>query len=223
MKLIFKKYLNGWISIVLIKLIVLASVILINSCEKDTEIIETSAQKESIQKFENIAKQTTFKIQNSLNNKISVMNVNHKDTLSREIISEFEAKNQLLPLLGASKELLLSYGIDEAEISESFNKDDPRIILVSLAFFSSKFKNHDIALNLNSLLGTELYANKADPDALDCALKAGGIKTLYEIFKDGVVTKAVIKKALKTIGKKYIGAVGIAFGLYEFGSCMEWY
>ncbi|MHA8065553.1 hypothetical protein V7S76_02610 [Aquirufa sp. ROCK2-A2] len=223
MKLIFKKYLNGWISIVLIKLVVLASVILLNSCEKNTEIIETSAQKESIQKFENIAKQTTFKLKNSLTNRMSVMNVNRKDTLSKEIMTEIEAKSKLLPLLEASKELLLSYGIDEAEISESLDKDDPRIIVLSLAIFSSKFKNQDVALNLNSILGTELYANKADPDVLECALKAGGVKTLYEIFKDGVVTKAVLKKALKTIAKKYIGAVGIAFGLYEFGSCMEWY
>ena len=223
MKLIFKKYLNGWISIVLIKLVVLASVILINSCEKDTEIIETSAQRISIRKFENIAKQTTFKLKNSLNYKMSVMNVNRKDTLSKEVMTEIEAKSQLLPLLEASKELLLSYGIDETEISESLAKDDPRIVLLSLAIFSSKFKNHDVALNLNSLLGTELYANKADPDAYDCAVKSAGIKTIYEIFKDGVVTKALLKKALKTIGSKYIGALGIALGLYEFGSCMEWY
>ncbi len=223
MKLIFKKYLHGWISIVLIKLVVLASVIFINSCETDNEIIETSTQKESIQKFENIAKQTTFKLKNSLTNRMSVMNVNRKDTLSKEIMTEIEAKSQLLPLLEASKELLLSYGIDEDEISESLDKDDPRIIVLSLAIFSSKFKNQDVALNLNSILGTELYANKTDPQFLDCLSRSAGIAKVLELFNEKVLTEIVIKRALRTLAKKYIGWAGFAWSVYEFGSCMEWY
>lgn len=65
----------------------------------------------------------------------------------------------------------------------------------------------------------------SDKDLYDCALRSIGIDAVIELAKGGFkkASKALIKKAIKKVIVRSLGYIGVAWAVYEFGDCMEWY
>lgn len=54
---------------------------------------------------------------------------------------------------------------------------------------------------------------------------AVGVTAIQEFLQNGIngMPKSGVRKLLKKVATKYLGAIGAAVAVYEFGDCMEWW
>lgn len=74
--------------------------------------------------------------------------------------------------------------------------------------------------------GVEMKITTLDEGGLyDCLLRSIGIDAVIELVNGGLqkASKKVITKALRKVLGRALGYIGVAWAVYEFGDCMEWY
>lgn len=214
----FKKFAKGMVAIFTIKLLLVGTIFVIQSCQTDNEIFENPEQQIALNKFESLAKKTTIRLESVAIKQNSLLIAKSANFEEIQNQTEQEAKDVLKPLIEGTKELFSSYGVEESDFLEELDSEDPRIAILGLALLSAKNNDNEVAVNLSGLFVSDMYAQ----DAYDCALRAVGIDAIIELFK-GKVTRKIAKKALRKIASRALGWVGAAWAAYEFGDCMGWY
>lgn len=140
------------------------------------------------------------------------------------LIDETLIKEALKPSVIEAKNIIYSNGINEIEIQQILNetgaKEEDLIPVILL--FNSVNKNNSLGYNnsFNIFVG-DSYAQGFDTDkAINCAIAAVGLN-LFDIARNIGETgfKAALKAALKGIGTKFLGSIGIAITVAEWGWC----
>ena len=225
-----QKFAKGMFALFMINLLIFGGMLLVQSCQTDNEIFENDNQKLALQKFENLVKETTPKIQNVVDKQkfeLSTKNINSKEDKARY---EEEAKIALQPLMEGSKELFYSFDLNDSDFNDILNGNDPVVLaMLGLTVLSVKSEktNKSISLNnINSILGIQT-ANAQDWSEIgSCAAGVLGLNAL-DTLKDALGGKKVTKKALtkalgvaaKKFGKALTGWGGIIMAA-EFGICV---
>ncbi|MCF8320679.1 MAG: hypothetical protein K9I35_05675 [Flavobacterium sp.] len=202
---------------ILILLIALGFLI---SCEKDP-VSNSTDKKILIEKLKNSA------IQFNNSNNLRMQNNN--------IVQE---NNDYDELMQSSLALIRSYGLTDSEIIQdigSLYSDD--VILGALAVSGVELQASRGIELIDPVDNTSLFsgspwiapASKSTStiqnDVFDCLLIAVGVTAIQQFIQNGIsgMSKSAIRKLLKKVSAKYLGAIGAAVAVYEFGDCMEWW
>lgn len=202
---------------------------MIQSCQTDDEYFENNKQKLELDKFKQLVIKTSPKVKTILNNS----NIN--SLLKTQNSAEEEAKELLKPTLIGAKELLLSYGFTENEISDEFGSTENKDILMAglaiLEIENEAKKNSLSSLNsiksddLFFMFGQSLNAQTYE-DFKHCALDAAGIAGIGILLDQGISAgiKNLGKKAvLRMVGQvlaRTLSWVGVAWAVADFSYCM---
>jgi len=210
------KFAKGMFAIFTIKLMLIGSAFLVQSCETNDEIFENSEKEIALSKFESLLRQTTPTL------KTSIKSNNLNTSLSKTVAqSENEAKELINPLVNGTKELLLAFEIEEKDLEEVFgSKDDPRLVIVGLALLSAgSEENSQAAINFSSLFGQSTYAQSGIGG---CVLEALGVNAAVDALKGGIkkLGKKGAFKLLKKVAGKALGPIGVALAIIDFADCM---
>lgn len=205
--------------------------ITLQSCNNNGEDIEVNNvdQKMLKEKFKSTAK-------NIFQNRQSA---NKTDNTSNKTDINNMSPAEKTELALASLELIKSYGLTESEIEfelEGITED--KLIESSLAIVAveeeAEVNNReliDLSDNTSLLTGQQvpqISLNKgyqAKSQVVHCALEAIGINAIGELINNGIknMPKSAVKKVLKKVATRYLGYVGAAIAVYEFGDCMDWW
>jgi hypothetical protein len=203
--------------------------IILPSCEKESpsiEILDSSVLREQL-------KNQTIEMYNYRQAQQSVTN---NDTRSRSSLGNdfILTDDEKQVLAQTALNLLLSYGLTEAEINADLGGiTDEKLITVAFSIIdieeqaSRGIELIDRADNISLLTGELVALPEILPQSqvYDCLLQAAGITVLTDLIKKGIkgLTKAAIKTLLTKVATKYLGYVGAAIAVYEFGDCMDWW
>lgn len=143
-------------------------------------------------------------------------------------VSESETKKALNPLVQESKKYLYERGFSEQEIQsmlKSENADETALVPLVLAATESESR-YMASASHSAFIGWPMkcYAAEVNLDAaLNCAIRAVGIDAIasLEPSKNKKWTKVALKKMFKTVAKRFLGPVGVALAVVEFGLCMN--
>lgn len=136
---------------------------------------------------------------------------------------EAKAKKMLKPLLDNSKKLLAAYDFTEKDLPENVDAS-AMAILGLLVFTTEKSKPTQQVQKASFLSGifTQRFS-MPNPRIRNCLGVALGIVGFRDLLlntrKLGSVTTAI--RALKLIGRRYLGWIGVALMVYDFVDCME--
>ncbi|MDR0832852.1 MAG: hypothetical protein LBN93_01480 [Candidatus Symbiothrix sp.] len=137
-------------------------------------------------------------------------------------------------LAQTSLNLLKSYGLTEAEINvELGGITDDKLIETAFSIIDVE-EQADKGIELIdsqdncSLLTGELVLERPvlRSQVFDCAMQVLGVHAVYELITGGInriMTKAAVKTLIRKVAMKYMGVVGYALAVYEFGDCMDWW
>ncbi len=227
----FFRFSKGIIALLGIQLFALGTILTIQSCQNDGDAIFVQEQKNFTEDFKSILINNKRKLESlALRNENLIVTRGNSTTEGREIL-EKEAQKILNPLVQKTKELLKVYDIDDNFLKTEFgNVNAPEIALVGLAFFSQK-KEDKIAMNFLDLLGTPAFASAGWFDCVKDALGAKEIMDIADAYtQKGLSQKAMkkilkkaVRKAAKKMASKFLGHVGAAIMIYDFGECMKWW
>ncbi|MEY4835262.1 MAG: hypothetical protein RI980_1377 [Bacteroidota bacterium] len=166
---------------------------------------------------------------------IKFFNSNNSKKLNNNFVQN---NNDYDELMQSSLTLIRSYGLTDAEITQdigSLYSDD--VILGALAISGVTLQASNGIELIDPVDNTSLYsgnpflapANKStntiQSDTFDCLLMAVGVTAIQEFLQNGIngMPKSAVRKLLKKVATKYLGAIGAAVAVYEFGDCMEWW
>jgi hypothetical protein len=224
-----KKFTKGIFALFIINLFIFGGALLVQSCQTDDENFEINNIE--LDNFKSLVINTSPQVKNTLNQ-------NNIGTLSKSSNSEIEENNAeeiLKPVVTGSKELLLSYGFTEQEISEEFGSTENKdILMAGLAILEieKKAKENNVAylnkINNNDLFfmfGQSLNAQTYE-DFKHCALDAAGIAGIGILLDHGIsagIKKLGKKAVLRMVGSvlaRSLSWVGAAWALADFSYCM---
>lgn len=164
-----------------------------------------------------------------LNNIIPLENHSIKDYNKATLITKRgNIKNALEPLekVGSKlREEVLKANSDEKLKSSLINLNDNDIImlgLISLALKKAEKKAYSIKAR-NIALSKANIAGDGMPRALHCLASATGISAISSIITGTaeLASATTALKILKTVGKRYLGYIGLAFAVYNFTKCIS--
>ena len=149
------------------------------------------------------------------NNNITIQNLNSSITKTKEL---------LIPK--CVNYLKTKFNFNDNDVIECFGSLNNNSIIsgVSILIGIKQF-NPNI---LNPLEFSELsneITNRVGPTVMGCLLEAVGVTAIMEILENGIekMGKSAVKKLLKKVASKYLGFVGGALAIYDFGECMDWW
>ena len=203
------------------------------SCSDDTELKgeESNNRKILLKEFQNSALEFRLKLPDNINGNLDEV-VKSSGVVSQEDLDD---------LITNGISLIKSYGLTEQEIIDEFGSlDNPGIAEAGLAIAQIENQaNYGVELieiteenpRGESLLTGEDYIESPTDvihersQTFDCAMQAIGITAVGELISNGLksMTKSAVKKVLKKVATRYLGWVGAAIAVYEFGDCMEWW
>lgn len=169
------------------------------------------------------------------NLKISAIKFYNSKKLNKNFVQN---NNDYDELMQSSLTLIRSYGLTDAEITQdigSLYSDD--VILGALAISGVELQASNGIELIDPIDNTSLYSgnpylapaikstNTIQSDTFDCLLMAVGVTAIQEFLQNGIngMPKSAVRKLLKKVATKYLGAIGAAVAVYEFGDCMEWW
>lgn len=141
---------------------------------------------------------------------------------SLDLADEQTAISVLSPYMQSSLDFLYDHGFTQTEIIEEFGSLSNPAIIASADYINKIELTYPPTLSVDERTNSNTYKVGDDPDMYDCLLRAAGIDAVIEIF-NGKLSKQIAKKAIRKIIVKYVGWIGAAVAIYEFGDCMEWY
>ena len=213
----------------MINFFIFGGALLVQSCQTDNETFEINNIE--LDNFKSLVINTSPQVKNTL----TLNNIGILRKSSNSEIEENEAKELLGPLVAGAKELLLSYGFTEKEISDELGSTANRdILMVGLAILEieKEAKENSVAslntINSNDLFfmfGQSLNAQSYE-DFKRCALDASGIAGIGILLDHGISAgiKRLGKKAvLRMVGKvlaRTLSWVGAAWAIADFSYCM---
>lgn len=170
----------------------------------------------SIQKLANLLYTTDATIQY----KQTPANLKYQINLPVETI-----KKNLNPLVQESKQYLYSKGFTERDIQQMIAEENAvETDLVPLVMIITQAESKQLIarnyLNLFPINSASAKVTWAEVGA--CAIEAVGADILFSFEQSTatVWTKAVIKKAFKTVAKRMLGPIGVGIAVVEFGWCL---
>ena len=194
-----------------IKFLLFGGAFVIQSCQND-DIHKDSEKQSAIDKFEKIVLDLTPRIEEL---------VDYKNDHSK-VIEKYEAKEAMLPLVKGTIELLKSYEIKNADITNNFsNAEDPRIALVGLAILESQSKQQNTIASF-SFDNFFIESAYAQGDLGHCAGRAVGIHAFSEIMA-GRVGRSAVLGAFRKLASRTLGWIGLGLAVYDFGDCMGYW
>jgi hypothetical protein len=224
-----KKFTKGIFALFMINLFIFGGVLLVQSCQTDDEVFEINNIE--LDNFKSLVIKTSPQVKNTLKqNNIGILRKN-----SSSEVEENEAKEVLKPVVTGAKELLLSYGFTEQEISDEFGSiADRDILMAGLAILEiekeakenrvaclSKTNSNDLFFMFGQSLNAQTYE-----DFKHCAFDAAGIAGIGILLDQGISAgiKNLGKKAvLRMVGKvlaRTLSWVGAAWAIADFSVCM---
>lgn len=149
------------------------------------------------------------------------------------------ANNSQISALNASiletKNLLVPKCVTYLKVKWNFNDNDIVECFGSLS-------NHSIIPGVCTLIGIKQFdpnsidatqfsgiagelSSRVGPTVMGCLLEAVGVNAITELLEGGIqkMGKSAVKKLLKKVVSKYLGAVGAVLAGYDFGECMDWW
>jgi hypothetical protein len=191
----------------------------LNSCSNDEDLNreEVSAEK-AVEMFE-------LKLESQGYNKTSFDNLQLYAPVSAKNmtvdpnvgLTTLQAESLLLPMAQPTNDFLLDVGFSQAEINDLFDTEEEKASMGLLFYNILQQANVSIP-----------QAKHGDSQTVDCLLEATGVTGAIGaigLLAGQALTKTVIKKAVltlaKTVGKRVIGAIGLAIMVGEFIWCMN--
>lgn len=190
--------------------------LILNSCNRDNEI----------QKLDSATIKNEFK-----EKAISIINKNSSKTGKTIAISTDDSQSLAL----TSLQLIKSYGLSDSEIAYDLNGiSDDKLIEAAMGIIAIEdaankgIELFDPADNTSLVTGLEKPLDqygKKKSEVVHCALEAVGINAIGQLINDGIrnMGKSAVKKLLKKVASRYLGYIGAAIAVHEFGDCMDWW
>lgn len=126
-------------------------------------------------------------------------------------LTEADAQEFLEPFVNETRNLLLQEGITQAEIIHEFGSlDAPEIALVGISIIEMEEDNYQMQV-------------QGGPSVLDCVARAFVGFELHEGFWSQFSNRRLLIRAIGKVATRYLGAVGAALIVYDFGDCMGWF
>ena len=165
-----------------------------------------------------------FECSNSSNSKYSIQ------------VSETKVRQELSPMVNASRQYLYSKGISESDIQELLeeNNADETVLSVFALLLSEQEMRERISSNKISTASFNPLGFFATPAycardkgrlsyAFDCAIEALGVDIFFCLSSSRAVawSKAAMNKTFKTVAKRVMGPIGVAIALGEFLWCLH--
>lgn len=139
------------------------------------------------------------------------------------------------PMIKECKQYLYGKGFSESEIQSMLSENDKveADIIPFVLFLVEQEEHENQVIQENGFVFNPVTGLivEGDGSSIDpkfnwakvgyCALKTIGLDIIQEIRNSGVktLTKAVLKKAFKTVAKRLMGPVGAIYALYEVYDC----
>lgn len=143
------------------------------------------------------------------------------------MISESEAHAALSDLIRVSKNYLVAKGLSMTEINEAIEEsgvcEDCLIpVCLQLAGYDAQSQPlPDITTQLLNCLNPPLFAAPSWDRALHCAINTLGLDILKALSMPyDKISKQLIIRAVKLVGKRTLGVVGVVWFMYEYMDCL---
>lgn len=230
-------YKKSIVAIFAIKLILVTSII-VSSCNKESvnQVPQLSEnQVQSIHDFQNFTS-------NFADENLKLSESRRLKSLSEDSVKILNEKYDSIfqPLQDESFKLLEVLGLDSNEMKLILKGKDENVVLVAafaVAIQNSVENNNVTASNsFVNVLGSCYAAQSGGgysfakegftaKQTLTCAVEALGIPATYILGATGgqLTTAALKRVATKLAAKSALGAIGVAYTLYEFSSCMDFF
>lgn len=196
-----------------------------NSPNPENQILTKETTINSIQELQ--AKAT--------NNPRSLANRNQIDDQTFLGLNEKDVQIVLQPKLSVAAKTLLEFGWSEEELVEDFGSiNSPEIFSMATAAitinedFDLYDKNGEIVLIPKVTTGSDQseeydQLKKCFLDATGIGLAMGALGIGGGALLSKAAKKKAIKKAIRKAISRTLGWVGVAWAVYDFGYCMEWW
>lgn len=138
-------------------------------------------------------------------------NLNNSLQMRGTSLSEADAQEFLEPFVNETRNLLLQEGITQTEIIDEFGSlDAPELALVGISIIEMEENNYQMQV-------------QGGPSVLDCVARAFVGFELHEGFWSQFSNRRLLLRAIGKVATRYLGAVGAALIVYDFGDCMGWF
>lgn len=203
------------------------------SCTNNNEL------KQNLKINKNIELQSSITLDTLQNivNKISELNLSRNEDDIINQFSEDSCKKILEPLIIDGEQIkdkiiwqydslqMLGYQIEITEDIE-YVRNLTNEELASLSFLVYNVNTFDQNFLEENIYGAPLsdpyiYDCQSSERILACATVALGWDEIKKLSVTGVVNATTIRSALMAIGKRYLGYVGVALMVYNFGVCIS--
>jgi len=132
-------------------------------------------------------------------------------------LTEIQAQTILLPMVQPTNDLFLDIGLTQPEIDEMFETPEEKASVGLLLY--------NVLLQSNTAIP---LAKHGDSQIMSCFLEATGFTTALGVvagLSAAVITKTALLTAVKAmakiVGKRALGAIGLALIVAEFTWCMN--
>lgn len=132
-------------------------------------------------------------------------------------LTEIQAQTILLPMVQPTNDLFLDIGLTQPEIDEMFETPEEKASVGLLLY--------NVLLQSNTAIP---LAKHGDSQIMSCFLEATGFRTALGVvagLSAAVITKTALLTAVKAmakiVGKRALGAIGLALIVAEFTWCMN--
>ncbi len=146
------------------------------------------------------------------------LNCDNTNTICLEV-DENQIKQSLTSTVSASKQLLHDYGFTDAEMNSELG-DNVETGTIIVALLIKQMERNENQGN---------YSLKGDP--LDCMAVAIGVKGVYDLIRNTktlatfgeAATRKQVLRLVRKLGSRFLGWMGVALLIRDFGDCMDYW